>query len=202
MEIDAKFINALFFYLFSIVSVIFAFGVLFLPKIVYAIISMIIAFVSIACLFVLLNSDFLGLAQIMIYAIAVSILFLFAVMLVKDNAKFEIVSIFSAKKFVAAFSVVLFFICALFSFTNGFGIFDKIIKIFALQTDLVELQIQFQDIVCLKLLGINLLSNYVFAFELVSVLILVVMLGVAMFALKNVNCKIKPVEKESQKNDI
>lgn len=201
-EISANFIHSLLFYAFGISSIVFALGVVFLPKIIHSAISMIIAFVMVACIFILLNSDFIGLAQIMIYATAVSILFLFAIMLFKEERLSDFAQVFSLKKVFAFCAVILFFISSLFSFTNGFGMFDRVVNIFTNQIDLVNLGIEFKDAVCIKLLGINILSHYLFVFELLSVLIIVVILGIATMVSKDKNFRISPITKGENKDDI
>lgn len=76
-----------FFYLFSAVALISAFSVVFSRNTVNAAMSLIVTFLSMASLFVLLEAYFLAVVQVLVYAGAVVVLFLFVVMLldVKDD---------------------------------------------------------------------------------------------------------------------
>ena len=55
----------------------------------YAILSLIVTFFSIAALYVLLNAQFLGIVQIIVYAGAIMVLFLYVLMMFNLNAKDE-----------------------------------------------------------------------------------------------------------------
>ena len=71
------------FLLLSVGTIGGAIMLLFFSKIVHALLSAVVTFVSLAGLYVLLSAEFLAGAQILIYSGAVTILFLFAVMLTK-----------------------------------------------------------------------------------------------------------------------
>ncbi len=61
----------------------FAIGVVHSKNIIHSALSMIVTFIGIAVVFILLEADFLALAQILIYAGAISILIVFAIMLTR-----------------------------------------------------------------------------------------------------------------------
>ncbi|MCH6255654.1 NADH-quinone oxidoreductase subunit J [Puniceicoccaceae bacterium K14] len=71
----------LFFYIFSAVALISAFTVVFSRNTVNAAMALIVTFLSMASLFVLLEAYFLAVVQVLVYAGAVVVLFLFIVML-------------------------------------------------------------------------------------------------------------------------
>lgn len=72
---------ALLFYLFAGVTVIAAAGVVLNRNAVNAAMSLLVSFVGMAALFVLLDAYFLALLQVLVYAGAVVVLFLFIIML-------------------------------------------------------------------------------------------------------------------------
>ena len=65
-----------------------ALGVVLLPKIVHSAFLLAGVFVSISGLYILLNADFVAAAQILVYVGAVSVLILFAIMLVNKQADY------------------------------------------------------------------------------------------------------------------
>ena len=73
--------HALFFYFFSIVAIISAIFVIVSRNTVHAVFFLILDFVSIACLFIMIGSEFLGMMMLIVYVGAVAVLFLFVVML-------------------------------------------------------------------------------------------------------------------------
>ncbi len=61
--------------------VVSAFAVVALPRIVHAALSMVLFFLNIAGIYVLLQAEFIAAVQVIIYVGAVTVLFLFAIML-------------------------------------------------------------------------------------------------------------------------
>tara|TARA_Y100000590_G_scaffold246047_1_gene276436 strand:+ start:818 stop:1450 length:633 start_codon:yes stop_codon:yes gene_type:complete len=73
--------HALFFYFFSIVAIISAIFVIASRNTVHAVFFLILDFISIACLFIMIGAEFLGMMMLIVYVGAVAVLFLFVVML-------------------------------------------------------------------------------------------------------------------------
>ena len=73
--------HALFFYFFSIVAIISAIFVIVSRNTVHAVFFLILDFISIACLFIMIGAEFLGMMMLIVYVGAVAVLFLFVVML-------------------------------------------------------------------------------------------------------------------------
>ncbi|MEA4900191.1 NADH-quinone oxidoreductase subunit J [Desulfitobacterium sp.] len=69
------------FFIFAIIAVAAAWGVVTSTNIVHSALFLALSFLGVAVLYVLLNAEFLAAAQILVYAGAVSILVIFAVML-------------------------------------------------------------------------------------------------------------------------
>ena len=80
-------IQELFFSIFTIVSIVGSFGVIFLPNLVYAGFFLMVTLVGIAGFYLLLNADFLAAAQILLYVGGINVLILFAIMLVDANQR-------------------------------------------------------------------------------------------------------------------
>ena len=73
------------FYLFAAMAVISALGVILLKNPVHAVLSLVLTFFSAACLFLLLQAEFLGVVLVLVYVGAVMVLFLFVVMMLDIN---------------------------------------------------------------------------------------------------------------------
>ena len=73
--------HAFFFYFFSIIAIISAIFVIVSRNTVHAVFFLILDFISIACLFIMIGAEFLGMMMLIVYVGAVAVLFLFVVML-------------------------------------------------------------------------------------------------------------------------
>ena len=73
--------HALFFYFFSVIAIVSAIFVIVSRNTVHAVFFLILDFISIACLFIMIGAEFLGMMMLIVYVGAVAVLFLFVVML-------------------------------------------------------------------------------------------------------------------------
>ena len=71
------------FFIISAIILISAIQVLRSDEIIHSVMWLALAFIGVSALFILLNAEYLAIVQILIYAGAVTILILFAVMLTK-----------------------------------------------------------------------------------------------------------------------
>ena len=69
------------FLILAAIAIIAAFGVIFNRNVVHSALSLLVNFSALAALYFTLNAQFLGIAQILVYAGAIVVLFLFVVML-------------------------------------------------------------------------------------------------------------------------
>lgn len=69
------------FYVLAGVAVLSSLGVFVVRNLLHAVVFLVLAFIAMAGLFITLSADFLAVAQVLIYAGAVSILMVFAIML-------------------------------------------------------------------------------------------------------------------------
>ncbi|MCY7313713.1 MAG: NADH-quinone oxidoreductase subunit J, partial [Pseudoxanthomonas sp.] len=76
------------FYVFATIAVVAAGGVISVRNPVHAVLCLILTFFSVACIWLLVGAEFLGIALILVYVGAVMVLFLFVVMMLDiDIAK-------------------------------------------------------------------------------------------------------------------
>ncbi len=75
------------FYAFALVTVLAALGVITVRNSVYAALLLVLTFFSTACLWLLLQAEFLGIALVLVYVGAVMVLFLFVVMMLDINSE-------------------------------------------------------------------------------------------------------------------
>jgi NADH-quinone oxidoreductase subunit J len=129
---------------------------------VHSILYLIITFFAISGHYVLLNAQFLAIVNIIVYAGAIMVLFLFVVMLMNLNAETEPPQKSKYLLYggvVAGASLMLVLVAA--------------IK----QTALLPVQVKTGDIGLIKNLGHTLFTDFVFPFEISSVLFLSAMIG-------------------------
>ena len=135
----------------------------------YSILSLIVTFFSIAGLYILLNAQFLGIIQIIVYAGAIMVLFLYILMMLNLNKEDE-----SRKnninKFVGIFSAGILFIGMLGAYKGLTG-------------NTVARQIN-DGAGLTKNLGKLLFNEYVLPFELASILILAGIVGAVLIGKK------------------
>lgn len=73
--------EAVLFYVLAAITLISAVFVVFMRRPVHNVLFMIVTMIGLACLFILLHAEFLAMVQIIVYAGAVMVLFLFVIML-------------------------------------------------------------------------------------------------------------------------
>ena len=146
------------FWLLAALTVGSALGVVAVRDLIRALVLLITSFLGVAGLYITLSADFVAVAQVLIYAGAISVLLIFAIMLTplasRDNAE----------TFLQVPGLLL---AGLVAFTIGFV---------SLETDWsIAERAGFEETA--SAIGEALLSKYVLPFEMASVLLLVAMLG-------------------------
>ena len=151
------------FFLVAFLAVSSAVYFVFARNAMYAILSLIVTMFSIAGLYILLNAQFLGIVQIIVYAGAIMVLFLYILMMLNLNKEDE-----GAKnnylKFAGIFAGGLLLVGILGAF-RGF------------QEDKISVLNPDSSIGLTKNLGYLLFNEYVLPFELASILILAGIVG-------------------------
>jgi len=162
------------FYIFAGIAVVASLGVVGQRNPMHSVMLLIVSFGALAGLYILLDAPFTAVTQIIIYAGAIMVLFLFVVMLL--NAPREDVSPFSLTNAIGSGGVRL-------------GAVLSILLAAEIAWGLSRLgRTQFsQDAASLRVssvaeIGTRLFRDYAFAFEATSILILVAMVGAVVLA--------------------
>ena len=162
--------NSLLFWTFSVLMLIFGVSVVAQPNPVSSALSLVVSFIGLAVLFVSLDAFFIGIIQILVYAGAVMVLFLFIIMLLdlragakrKANPVTIVGGVLIALIFVAELAQVL-------------GTFPQGKQPFP------ELAGPVNDV---QSVGHVLFTSYNLPFQIVAVLILVATVGVVVLSKK------------------
>jgi len=183
------------FYLFATMAVVLAVGVLVDRVVIRSGFILIGVFGSIAALFLLLSAQFLALAQVMIYAVAITLVIVIALML--TNPRMEDDTIVEKAERMAG--PAQFFL----SVKQGFPLWVSVIIFSTIYVALtgekrwpVSTELVAQDVV--KVLGEQLTTTYAIPFEFASVLLLAALMGAIMLA-KNENESTEVTSTEEQK---
>ena len=167
--------SAIAFYIFAAISVIASIGVVGQRNPMYSVMLLITSFGGLAGLYVLLDAPFTAVTQIIIYAGAIMVLFLFVVMLLnvgREDAAPGLASALGPKtlKIGAVLSVLLGIeiVWALSRVGLGYFAQDEAAK----------------SVSSVARIGVDLFTRHAFAFEATSILILVAMIGAVVIARK------------------
>ncbi|MDR2123199.1 MAG: NADH-quinone oxidoreductase subunit J [Flavobacteriaceae bacterium] len=153
------------FYLISAAAIISALFVIFSKSPMYSIIALIITFFSISGLYVMLNAQFLGAVQIIVYSGAIMVLFLYVLMMLNLKEKDEPLKEGSFR--------ILATICGGLVFIGFTGALKGYQEIdFPINPD--------SQIGLTKNLGHLLFNKYVLPFELAGILFLAALVGAVM----------------------
>ena len=116
------------FWTFVLIMLFFGVGVVVNRNPVASALSLVVCFLALAALYISLDAFFLGVIQILVYAGAVMVLFLFIIMLLDLKAEqrrhFNLIAIFGGIVVVVLFVKVLFDVC--YGFQGGDAVFPAI----------------------------------------------------------------------------
>lgn len=154
-------------YLFGILAILSALGMVFHKNPVYSALFLVVTFFSLASIYALLGAQFLSIIQVMVYAGAIMVLFVFVIMLL--NLRKE-VRLPIGKPAQVIFGVIF----GLLLFAEGL----LIIKSGSISGTLGKYpQMRVDVIGNVEALGNILFTKYLFPFELASIILLVGMIG-------------------------
>lgn len=154
----------IFFYIFSIVAVITALCVVSVRNPVHSAFFLILCLLQVAAVFILLRSPFLAAVQVFIYVGAVMVLFLFAVM-VLDIGEEKFGDYLHSQSIPAAIVVL-----ALLGSLGYFAWNGKLTAPLGIYTEAVLAKNT-------EVIGKSMFTQYIFPFEVVSLLLLVALMG-------------------------
>jgi NADH-quinone oxidoreductase subunit J len=157
------------FYFFGAVALLAALNVVAQKKVFYSAISLIICLCAVAALYMILESPFIAAVQIIVYAGAIMVLFVFVIMLLDP---FSAAVLRDKRKSLRYFAVLLgvVMLAALLPFLESYN------------PARAPMNIDAAGVGSVKHLGQVLFSEYLLPFELTSVLILVAIIGVVVLA--------------------
>lgn len=156
------------FYLFAAITVVSALVVVFSRNVIYSAFALMFTFLGVAGLYVLLQADFLAIAQIMIYVGGILVLLIFGVMLTNKVTDVEIksgtIQVFPGTIIIAVLLGTLILIM-----TKTIWSARPVEQSFAGTTNTI---------------GELLMTTFLLPFEAVAVLLLVAIMGAALLARK------------------
>ena len=157
--------DPIFFYIFAAVTLICAIAVVFLSNPLSSAIALIFCFAGVAGLFVLLNAHFLAAIQVLVYAGAIMVLFIFVIMMfnLKDARKHFKASFASFLGLIVALNIAILFIMRLSQPTIISG----------------EIDPSFGTV---KGVGKLMLTQYLVPFEMISLLLTIAAVGAIVIA--------------------
>jgi NADH-quinone oxidoreductase subunit J len=127
-------------------------------NLLHAVLFLVLSFVGIAGLYITLSADFVAVVQVLVYAGAISVLMIFAVMLTPLSARDNAENIFAAPALVLA------------------GLLTSAAAYIAIETDWNEANRGPFDVTA-QAIGEALLDPFVLPFEIASVLLVAAMIG-------------------------
>jgi len=169
--------TAILFWLFSALMLGFACAVVFNRNPVASALSLVVSFIGLAALFVLLNAYFLAVIQVLVYAGAVMVLFLFIIMLLdlraEERRKFNTVVVAGGMIVAAMFVAELYAVIEQLPF--------RVRTFPPLRLDTALNPGTLNDV---QNVGRLLFSGYNLPFQVVGVLLLVATIGVVVLSKK------------------
>jgi NADH-quinone oxidoreductase subunit J len=157
--------EAALFYVFSAVLLFAAFRVITSRSTVYAALFLVLAFFSAACVWMLLQAEFLAIVLVLVYVGAVMVLFLFVVMMLNANTDALREGFWKHFPLAAGVGVVIVLEMA-FVLMRGFQRSD------APQPDAAALELGNS-----KLLGIEIYTNYLYPLQIAALVLLVAIIA-------------------------
>ncbi|WP_027415202.1 NADH-quinone oxidoreductase subunit J [Aneurinibacillus terranovensis] len=156
------------FFVLSLLSIGGAVFMISFTRVVHMVVALAFTFLSIAGLYILLEAEFVGMVQVLVYSGAISILMLFGIMLTRHDAEETDVKK-GPHQFITFAAIVVFFGIVFFGIQH---------------TQWPNQGPDFSSQNNVKEIGIQMYSHYVIPFELVSVLLLVALVGAIILAKK------------------
>jgi len=156
------------FYMLAFLAIPLAYGVLFDPRIIRCGFLLIGVFGTISGIFLLLQAQFLAMAQLMIYAVGITLVVVIALMLTNPRMEQDVNLTVPEQKLPALFAALALFI------TIYLAIRSELWQVKEATPLPPELN--------LVAIGTNMLGYYALPFEFASVLLLIALIGAIMLA--------------------
>jgi NADH-quinone oxidoreductase subunit J len=160
------------FYVFATIAVLGGLGVILARNPVHSALSLAVVFICLAVMYVLLSAPFIAAAQVMIYAGAILILFLFVIMVL--NPRLEIGDALTGQRIGAAVLGIALVVLVTVALVNG--------RLASVTGPFTPEYIAEKGHT--QLIGSLLFTNFLLPFETTSLLLLVAIIGVISLAKK------------------
>ena len=153
------------FWIFAVVMLAFGAAVVINRNPIASALSLVVCFMGLSALFMSLDAFFIGIIQVLVYAGAVMVLFLFIIMLldlrVEERRKINFVAVFGGMAVALAFFIQIYFVVGQLSAAK--------------QTFPPLSSVKSDDV---HNIGLLLFTNYNLPFQIIGVLVLVATIGV------------------------
>jgi NADH-quinone oxidoreductase subunit J len=159
------------FYIFGGIALVAAIGTVAQKKVMYSAISLVLCLCSVAALYMLLEAPFIAAVQVIVYAGAIMVLFLFVIMLLDPFSA----AVLKDKRKYLGYAAVALGIAAL-------GLLLPLLALYDPSQTPTNPEIVSGGIGTVNTIGRTLFSEYLLPFEMTSVLILVAIIGVVVLA--------------------
>jgi len=162
----------IFFYIFAFIAVVAAASVVLARNPIHSTLFLILCLLQVAAIFILLRSPFLAAVQVFVYVGAVMVLFLFAILVLGvGNEKFG--DKFHGQTIPALVALgALFMVSGLLLFSGKASVPGAPFKEAALAKNT-------------EVIGRALYTQYIYPFEVVSLLLLIALVGTVVLVMKN-----------------
>ncbi|RMG54515.1 MAG: NADH-quinone oxidoreductase subunit J [Bacteroidetes bacterium] len=161
-------LQTILFWIFAIIGIAGAIGLIFNKSAVYSALSLILNFFSLAGLYLSLSAEFLAAIQILVYAGAIMVLFLFVIMLLNVQDEQGVLK-FDPRQGIAFLIGLAFIGEMLFVFKDFAG--TSLSGSFAFGQ--------------VEAVGRELMTRYLFPFEMISVILIAALIGAIVVARKH-----------------
>jgi NADH-quinone oxidoreductase subunit J len=159
------------FYLFGGIALLSAISVVVQKRVFYSALSLIVCLCSVAVLYLALEAPFIAAVQVVVYAGAIMVLFLFVIMLLDP---FSAAILKDKKKYLSYIAVLLGVLTLVFLL--------PFLKSYRAARDPRSAGFSFDEVSTVQHVGQVLFDEYLLPFEITSVLILVAIIGVVVLA--------------------
>ena len=164
-------VHAIFFYTFSLITVVSAIMVTISKNTVHSVFFLILNFITVSCLFIMIGAEFLGMIMLIVYVGAVAVLFLFVVMMLnvaqEENTLFKSSSDGKHIPIGLLISLIIFF--EIIIVIGGWKYRPDLLNSISLNIS--------SELTNTHSLGYVLYTNYIHLFQLSGMILLVAMIG-------------------------
>ncbi len=162
-------LNQVAFIILAVIALLGAIGVVFLKSPVRSALSLVINFITLGMVYFMLGNQMLGIAQIVVYAGAIMVLFLFVIMILRSQHPEEDTSLWKDRRFVFGLLGGALVVALIYNF-----VIQPTQSIYGAEFD--------RSYGSPQAIGQTFFTQYVYPFEIISVLLLLGVVGSIMLA--------------------